>query len=127
MGAGSEVRAESRAAGSRYTIARRRKFRNTFATKNMMRPSKGSPPGHVMILGVGSFAHSIGGALAGAGADISTYLTRDYGHFPPSLVGRTFVRETFPSPVPLIQEHQADCVIPQSIDWAHATVGGGVC
>ena len=34
-----------------------------------------------MILGVGSFAHSIGTALADAGADVSTYLTRNYGHF----------------------------------------------
>ena len=43
-----------------------------------------------MILGVGSFAHSIGKALADAGANVSTYLTRNYGHFPPSLVGKTF-------------------------------------
>ena len=40
-----------------------------------------------MILGVGSFAHSIGRALKEAGAGVSTYLTRNYGHFPPALVG----------------------------------------
>ena len=73
-----------------------------------------------MILGVGSFAHSIGRALADAGARISTYLTRNYGHFPPSLAGKTFSRDAFPSPVPQIREEKTDVVIPQSIDWALA-------
>jgi len=71
-----------------------------------------------MILGVGSFAHSIGTALADAGADVSTYLTRNYGHFAPTLVGKTFSRDTFPSPIPLIRQNKVECVIPQSIDWA---------
>jgi len=71
-----------------------------------------------MILGVGSFAHSIGTALADAGADISTYLTRNYGHFAPTLVGKTFSTEAFPSPVPLVRENHISCIIPQSIDWA---------
>jgi phosphoribosylamine-glycine ligase len=71
-----------------------------------------------MILGVGSFAHSIGAALADAGAKVSTYLTRNYGHFPPSLVGPTFSRNTFPSPVPLLRKNGVEVVIPQSIDWA---------
>ena len=73
-----------------------------------------------MILGVGSFAHSIGAALADAGANVSTYLTRNYGHFPPSLVGPTFSRDAFASPVPLLKKHGVDFVIPQSIDWAQA-------
>jgi phosphoribosylamine-glycine ligase len=79
-----------------------------------------SPPPSAMILGVGSFAHSIGKALADAGADVSTYLTRNYGHFSPSLAGPTFSRDAFPSPVPLIRERKIDVVIPQSIDWAQA-------
>jgi phosphoribosylamine--glycine ligase len=74
----------------------------------------------VMVLGVGSFAQSIGQALKDAGAAVSTYLTRNYGHFPPSLVGRTFSREAFPNPCPLVKEHGVDCLIPQSIDWAQA-------
>ncbi|HEU6447852.1 MAG TPA: phosphoribosylglycinamide synthetase C domain-containing protein [Verrucomicrobiae bacterium] len=73
---------------------------------------------NAMILGVGSFAHSIGAALADDGANISTYLTRNYGHFAPALVGKTFSREAFPGPVPLIREKKIDFVIPQSIDWA---------
>jgi phosphoribosylamine-glycine ligase len=71
-----------------------------------------------MILGVGSFAQSIGGTLADAGSEVATYLTRDYGHFPPSLVGPTFLRSVFPSPVPLLRERKVEAVIPQSIDWA---------
>ena len=71
-----------------------------------------------MILGVGSFAHSIGAALADTGARVSTYLTRNYGHFPPSLVGPVFSRSAFPSPVPLLKKIGVEVVIPQSIDWA---------
>jgi phosphoribosylamine-glycine ligase len=71
-----------------------------------------------MILGVGSFAHSIGTALADAGAEVSTYLTRNYGHFPPTLAGKVFSHDAFPSPVPLLKQNQIDVVIPQSIDWA---------
>ena len=73
-----------------------------------------------MILGVGSFAQSIGRTLSDAGARVSTYLTRNYGHFPPSQVGPTFSRDAFASPLPLFQEYRVDCVIPQSIDWAQA-------
>ncbi|MGA2868721.1 MAG: phosphoribosylglycinamide synthetase C domain-containing protein [Verrucomicrobiota bacterium] len=78
---------------------------------------KNSPPS-VMILGVGSFAHSLGTALADAGANVSTYLTRDYGHFSPGLVGKTFSRANFPDPVPLLRQKKIEVVIPQSIDWA---------
>ena len=80
--------------------------------------SKKSRAPSLMILGVGSFAHSIGGALADAGASISTYLTRDYGHFPPSLIGPVFPRNVFASPVPLFLDNKIEAVIPQSIDWA---------
>jgi phosphoribosylamine-glycine ligase len=83
-----------------------------------MAKKQSKPPVAAMILGVGSFAHSIGKALADAGANVSTYLTRNYGHFPPTLAGKTFSREAFPSPVPLIREKKTDVVIPQSIDWA---------
>jgi phosphoribosylamine-glycine ligase len=72
----------------------------------------------IMVLGVGSFAQSIGAALADAGATVSTYLTRDYGHFSPTLVGETFSRVNFPSPVDLIRRKKSDVVIAQSIDWA---------
>jgi phosphoribosylamine---glycine ligase len=73
-----------------------------------------------MILGVGSFAHSIGQTLVDSGAEVSTYLTRNYGHFPPTLVGPTYSREAFPDPCALIREKSIEFVIPQSIDWAQA-------
>ncbi|HLX96717.1 MAG TPA: phosphoribosylglycinamide synthetase C domain-containing protein [Verrucomicrobiae bacterium] len=81
---------------------------------------RSGPVASVMILGVGSFAHSLGQALADAGTTVSTYLTRNYGHFPPSLVGPTFSRDAFSSPVPLIKKNGVEVVIPQSIDWALA-------
>ena len=79
---------------------------------------KSHPAPSFMVLGVGSFAHSIAGTLADTGAGVSTYLTRDYGHFPPALVGPTFLRHVAPSPVPLLRERKIAAVIPQSIDWA---------
>ena len=69
-----------------------------------------------MVLGVGSFAHSIGTALTDAGAAVSTYLTRNYGHFSPTLAGKVFSQDAFPSPVPLLKQNKIDVVIPQSID-----------
>ena len=79
----------------------------------------GRPPS-VMVLGVGSFAHSTAQILAQAGARVSTYLTRSYGHYPPSLAGPTYSREQFPSPCPLLKEEGVDLVVPMSIDWAQA-------
>ena len=73
-----------------------------------------------LVLGVGSFAHSIGTALKDAGASVATYLTRNYGHFPPTLVGPVFSREATPDPGALIREHGFSIVLPQSIDWAQA-------
>ena len=89
-----------------------------------MAKKNSKPPAAVMILGVGSFAHSIGAALADDGASVSTYLTRNYGHFPPTLVGKTFSHDAYPSPVPLIREKKIEVVIPQSIDWAQAPWAG---
>jgi phosphoribosylamine---glycine ligase len=80
--------------------------------------SKGQSNDSFMILGVGSFAHSIGTTLADAGANVSTYLTRNYGHLAPTLTGKTFSRDAFSSPVPLLRQNKIDVVIPQSIDWA---------
>ena len=75
----------------------------------------------VMVLGIGAFAHSTAQILADTGAEVCTYLTRDYGHFPPSLVGPTYLREAFPNPCALIAEKQIGLVVPMSIDWAQAS------
>jgi phosphoribosylamine-glycine ligase len=79
-----------------------------------------SRPVSVMVLGVGSFAYSTARILKEAGANVSTYLTRPYGHYAPSLAGPTFRREQFPSPCPLLLEQGVDLVVPMSIDWAQA-------
>jgi phosphoribosylamine---glycine ligase len=73
-----------------------------------------------MVLGVGAFAHSTARILSEAGARVSTYLTRDYGHYPPSLAGPVYRRDRFPSPGPLLKKQRVELVIPMSIDWAQA-------
>jgi phosphoribosylamine---glycine ligase len=73
-----------------------------------------------MVLGVGAFAHSTGQICQDAGARVSTYLTRNWGHYPPSLVGPTYRKEQFPSPGPLIREQGVDLLFPMSIDWAQS-------
>ena len=77
-------------------------------------------PVSVMVLGVGAFAYSTAKILKDARAKVSTYLTRDYGHYPPSLAGPTYHRNQFPSPLPLLKQHGVDLVVPMSIDWAQA-------
>jgi phosphoribosylamine--glycine ligase len=74
-----------------------------------------------LVLGVGAFAQSLGQTLKDAGATVCTYLTRNYGHYPPAAVGRTYSHLAMPSPVPLLKAQGIDCVIPQSIDWAQAS------
>jgi len=88
------------------------------ATASRKNPKRNSTS--ALVLGVGSFAHSIGSALHDAGARVSTYLTRNYGHFSPTLVGPVFSRDAVPNPAALIKEHKVQIVIPQSIDWAQA-------
>src|SRR5215472_322343 len=95
-------------------IALRAKFRNTLATSMPSRKRTKKIAGNVMVLGVGSFAHSIGTALADAGANVSTYLTRNYGHFSPRLVGKAYSKEAYTDPITLVRGNKIDTVIPQS-------------
>src|SRR5512138_1757069 len=78
------------------------------------------PSVSVLVLGVGSFAHSTAQVLKDGGAKVSTYLTRNYGHHGAATVGPVFAREQFPSPVPLVREQPIHLVVPMSIDWAQA-------
>lgn len=77
----------------------------------------------VLILGVGSFAHSTMSILEQAGAEVGCYLTRNYGHYGPSQVGRIWNTIEHPSPLTVIEEFQPDLLIPMSIDW-HGTSWG---
>ena len=78
----------------------------------------------VLILGVGSFAQSTGQILRDAGAEVSTYLTRSYAHFPPSLVGAVYRPEQVPSPGAWVKDQGFKLVVPMSIDWAQAPWAG---
>jgi phosphoribosylamine-glycine ligase len=73
-----------------------------------------------MVLGVGSFAQSAAQILKEDGAAVSTFLTRDHGHYAPALAGPVFTRQNVPSPCLLFQRQKVDVVLPQSIDWAQA-------
>ena len=76
-----------------------------------------STPIRVMIFGVGAFAHAMMAILKEEGAEITCYLTRDYGHYGPSSVGKTWLFSNHPSPLPLITEFRPDYIIPMDIDW----------
>lgn len=73
-----------------------------------------------MILGVGSFAHATAQILRDGGAEVCTYLTRDYAHYPPSLAGDTFDSTAYPDPGALIRERSIDFLLPMSINWSLA-------
>ena len=73
-----------------------------------------------MVLGVGSFSQSVLSAFREDGAEVFTYLTRDYSHYPPSVEGPTFLPEIHPNPNDLIKELEIDFVVPMSIDWHDA-------
>ena len=65
-----------------------------------------------MVFGVGSFAHAVMTILKESGAEVYCYLTRGYGHHGPSLAGKVFDSEEFPSPIPLIESFQPDLIVP---------------
>jgi phosphoribosylamine-glycine ligase len=52
-----------------------------------------------------------------AGAEVHTYLTRDYGHYGAGLCGPTYVAKQHPSLMALFDKFSPDLVIPMSIDW----------
>lgn len=81
-------------------------------------------PVAAMVFGVGSYAHSVAQILKDDGATVSTYLTRNYGHYAPSLAGPTYTREAFPNPCALLAQEKIDVVVPMSIDWAQAPWAG---
>src|SRR5688572_3017036 len=91
----------------------------------MIRSVKGAkrpvPRVNIMVMGVGSFAHSAAHILKESGVNVVAYLTRDYGHHGGKSVcgeSRTYFWRDHPNPVPLIQKHRIDLVLPMSIDWS---------
>lgn len=72
---------------------------------------------NIMVFGAGSSTQGVLHALRQKGAAVSTYLTRAAGAYSPALEGKTFRSKDYPNPLPLLQEHKIDFVIPMSIDW----------
>ena len=95
--------------------------RNLEMTGSKTRNRPREAAANVMILGVGSFAHSAAAILKENGANVLTYLTRDYGHYGATTVSRCFHWREHPSPLPLIRKHKIDLVLPMSIDWSEKT------
>ena len=75
---------------------------------------------NILVLGIGSFAHATTGILREEGGRVRTYLTRDYGRFPPSLTSTTFTPDQVPNPATIVRDQGIDLIIPMSIDWARA-------
>jgi alanine racemase len=72
---------------------------------------------YVLALGVGAFTQGVLGALKADGARVATYLTRDYAHYGPKLVGPVFDQREHPNPCPLLAADRPDLVVPMSIEW----------
>lgn len=86
-------------------------------------PKEPSPPSpsrkpSVMVFGIGAFTQGVMRCLREDGSSVSAYLTRDYGHYGPSLEGPTYAAEQYPSPEVPLQREQPDLVIPMAIEWA---------
>ncbi len=75
-----------------------------------------SPP-YVLALGVGAFTQGVLAALKAGGARVATYLTRDYAHYGPGLIGPVFDAQVHPNPCPLLRQDRPDLIIPLSIEW----------
>ena len=71
----------------------------------------------VWVLGVGSFAHAMAQICREDGAEVHTYLTRNYGHYGASLCGEVYEARRHPQLLTLFDKHPPDLVIPMSIDW----------
>jgi len=70
--------------------------------------------------GVGAYTQGMMQVLKEDGADAATFLTRDYAHHPPSLVGPTRSMAQQPDPCSWMKERGTELVVPMSIDWAQA-------
>ena len=71
----------------------------------------------VWVLGVGSFAHAMAQICREDGAEVHTYLTRNYGNYGASLCGEVYEARRHPQLLTLFDKHPPDLVIPMSIDW----------
>ena len=78
---------------------------------------KGQAP-KAFVFGVGAFAQAMLRLLREAGAEVSGYLTRDYGHYGPRLEAPCIAHSEVPDPCTFLGDHMPDLIVPQSIEWA---------
>jgi phosphoribosylamine---glycine ligase len=71
-----------------------------------------------MVFGVGAFTQGMMRVLRDAGASMSGYLTRPYGHYGPSMEGKVYDAAAHPSPVDILKGTNPVFVVPMSIEWA---------
>ncbi len=77
-----------------------------------------------MAFGVGAYTQGMLKTLREHGVEVSTYLTRNYAHYPPSLEGPTYDGAKFPNPCELVRAQKPDVILVQSIDWAQKPWAG---
>lgn len=74
--------------------------------------------GRAMVLGIGVFAQAAARCLRQSGMETVSYLTRNYGHYGPTLEGPVVTADDCPNPSALIRDFRPDLVVPMSIEWA---------
>jgi len=72
----------------------------------------------VLLLGIGAFTQALMRQLREDGAQVSAYLTRDYGHYGPLLEGPCWSAEEAPNPCERIRQVRPELIIPMSLEWA---------
>ncbi len=76
------------------------------------------PVPKALVLGIGAFTQSMLRVLREAGAEVSAYLTRDYGHYGPRLEAPCISHREVPDPCSFLSASLPDLIVPQSIEWA---------
>lgn len=71
-----------------------------------------------LVFGVGAFTQAMLRLLREEGAEVSGYLTRDYGHYGPQREAPCVSHTETPDPCSLLARQMPDLVVPQSIEWA---------
>ena len=77
----------------------------------------------IMVFGVGAFSQGVLRVSKEGGAEVCTYLTRDYAHYGPMSEGKTFHKEYYPNPCEVLVQEQIDFVIPRCRWIGHCRTG----
>ena len=72
----------------------------------------------VGLLGIGAFTQALMRHLRRDGAEVLTYLTRDYGHEGPRQEGPCVSSLEVSDPCPVFRDWKPDFLVPMSLEWA---------